>query len=195
MTLPAHRHDAHHDLTWLIGAVARTLFVQAHDDAAVMDALHGIAACNFDDQPIRSKRRMAAACKWLPVAAVEALEVAEEPAMALAASLQHLDWQPLPATDGEAARARVLGAAGPLNCPRAALSLLICEPGASATLPRDNGREEPHARVLFILAGEVAFTDAHGARRHARAGKVVPWHGETCRSSGKDPLLAVLLEN
>ena len=199
MTLTEQRHDAHHDLTWLTGALARALFERAQDDAPTMAALQRVASCDFTAPLAGIRPGKAEACRWLPEAAIAALQEMEEPAMALAAALRHLSWRALPCAVGEAALADVLGTDGPLCCATGGLAVLIAAPDSDITLPGESfgvrATTDPQAArpaLLFVLAGEAAYADEHGALRHAGAGEIAHVAGERLRS-GTEPLLAAVL--
>ena len=181
MTIQQTARDAHHDITWLIGALARALFARADQCEAAIPALERIAGCDFG-APLTSLRpALADACRHLPQATIAALVVAEEPAMALAACLEHLHWRDAGA---DWAIADVLGPEGPVRHEAARLRLLVAGPGETVPLAAET--------LVFVLAGAAEIHDAVGARRHLEAGAAHPAHGDLRNTRSDAPLLAAL---
>ncbi len=184
MTIQQAKHDAHHDITWLVGALARALFERADACDGVLPALEKVAACNFDAPLAPLTPALAPACRHLPQAAIAAMQTAEEVAMALAASLEYLRWQ----GNGEAwAAAQVMGPDGPVLHGQARMAMLVASPGAGVPL----GESAP---LVFVLSGAATITDENGAMRHLSAGEVRTAHGGTLTAAGEAPLLAALLD-
>lgn len=182
MTIQHTARDAHHDITWLIGALARALFERADACEAVIPALERIAGCDFGAPLMPVSPSLAHACRHLPQAAIAALAVAEEPAMALAACLEHLPWR-----DGAAdwAMADVLGPDGPVLHDAARLRLLIAGPGETVPLAAET--------LVFVLAGAADIRDVEGALRHLKAGMAHPAHDVLRNARADTPLLAAVI--
>ena len=182
MTIQQTTRDAHHDITWLVGALARALFQRAEDCEAIIPVLEEVADCDFNAPLAPVRPSLAHACRHLPQAAIAALEAAEEVAMALAACLEHLPWR-----DGEAdwAVTDVLGPDGPVRHDSARLCLLVAGPGTTVTL-------DGEGVLAFVLAGAADITDAAGALRHLRAGMAHPARGDIRSAHSRVPLLAAL---
>lgn len=182
MTIQQAGRDAHHDITWLIGALARALYARADDCAAVVPALEKIAGCDFNAPLASISPALTHACRHLPQAAIAALEVAEEAAMALAACLEHLPWQ-----DGgtDWALAGVLGPEGPVRHDAAQLRLIIAGPETAVPLEEE--------ALLFVLSGAAEIRDAGGALRHLKAGMAHLAHGEIRNREPRAPLLAAVV--
>lgn len=179
MTIQHAARDAHHDLTWLIGALARALFDRAAKCADAMPALEKIAGCDFD-APLASVRpSLAHACRHLPQATIAALEVVEEVAMALAACLEHLPWRE---GTSDWAMAEVLGPDGPVRHDSSRLRLLVAGPGATTPLAEET--------LVFVLAGMADLRDPQGALRHVRAGMAHVAQDMVTNAQPDTPLLA-----
>ena len=176
--------DAHHDLTWLIGALARALHARRDMHSAILPALERVAGCDFNAPLADTAPRLAAACRRLPEAVVAALPVAEEVAQALAACIEHLDWR---GDDAQWAAAEVLGPEGPVRCANGGIRLVIAAQDAVAPVA-----DEQH--LLFVLAGRAGYHDMHGALRQLDAGGVAVVGGHELRACSSAPLLAVLLK-
>ncbi len=190
MTIQPRQHDAHHDLTWLIGALARALFVRLDGGGQPLTALRRLAACDFSAPPRQVTHAIAPACRWLPEALAAALLTAEEVAMALAAAHEHLCWRQAPeaAPAKAAASAAVLGMDAPLPWADGSLRMLLTAPQARLPFCASS------TTLLLTLSGEAAFRDAHGALRHAPAGEIAMLPAEThLMSVARAPLLAALL--
>ena len=184
MIIQRTTQDAHHDVTWLVGALARALFERAETCDAVLPALEKLADCDFDAPLAPAAPALAPACRHLPQATVAAMETAEEAAMALAAALEHLRWR------GERtawAAAQALGPEGPVRHTEARLAMLVVEAGASVPL----GETTP---LVFALSGTAEIEDENGATRHLAPGEVGVAHGGTLMVAGAQPLLAALLD-
>ena len=181
MTIQQAARDAHQDITWLIGALARALFKRADDCDAVLPALERIAGCDFNAPLAPVTPALGHACRHLPQAAIGALKVAEEAAMALAACLEHLPWR-----DGDAdwALAEVLGPEAPVRHMEARLRLLIAGPEVTVPLQEN--------ALVFVLSGAADIRDADGALRHLTAGEAHPAKGEVKNAQPRTPLLAAL---
>ena len=178
------RESTHHDITWLVGALARALYERVEDCAAVLPALEKVATCDFSAPLASVQPALTPACRLLPQAAIAALETAEEAAMALAASLEHLRWQ----GNGETwAAAQVLGPDGPVRHGQARMAVLVAAPGAVMPL----GDAAP---LAFVLSGAAQIIDEHGAIRHLAAGEVRTAHGGAITAAGEAPLLTALLD-
>ena len=191
MTIQHHLHDAHHDLTWLAGALARALFARADAHEVVLAALERMAECDFSTPPVRLRPALADACRWLPETLTVAFGHAEEMALALAAAMEHLHWRPL-RKDGDGAVARVVGTEGPLVCARARVDILVAGPGTVVPWTERS--------LLYVLAGRVRVAEEHGIFRHLSAGDVaLVATGENNGDRGglsvaeQKPLLAALL--
>ena len=195
MTVQESRHDAHHDLTWLAGALARAVFLRLNASSRVRRALEHLAACDLSLHDEMPSPALAPACRWLPEALTAALRGAEEAAMALAAAHEHLAWRAVPdvAPARAAATAQVAGAKGPLLCRRGRLRLLLTAPQARMPL-RDDDAPANTSQLLFVLAGEAAWRDEHGALRHVLPadGAIMP-AGTHIMSVSPTPLLAAVL--
>ena len=178
--------DAHHDLTWLIGALARALHARRDVHSAILPALERMAGCDFNAPAAAMPApRLAAACRRLPEAVMAALPVAEEVAQALAACIEHLSWR----GDGAGwAVAEVLGPEGPVRCANGGIRVVIAAQDAVAPVA-----DERH--LLFVLAGRAGYRDANGALCHVDAGGVADVGGHELRASSSTPLLAVLCQN
>ncbi len=184
MTIQQATRDAHHDITWLVGALARALFERSETCGAVLPALEKVAACDFNAPLASLSPMLAPACRGLPEATIAALEVSEEAAMALAASLEHLRWQ----GNGEKwAAAQVLGPEGPIGHRQARMAVLVAEAGVVAPL----GNTTP---LVFVLSGAAQIVDENGALRHLAPGEVRAAHGGELAVTGERPLLAVMLD-
>ena len=184
MTIQQATRDAHHDITWLVGALARALFERAETCGAVLPALEKVAACDFNAPLASLSPMLTPACRGLPEATIAALEVSEEAAMALAASLEHLRWQ----GNGEKwAAAQVMGPEGPVRHGQARLAMLVAEAGASVPL----GETAP---LVFVLSGAARIMDETGALRHLAPGEVRAAHGGEVMVAGERPLLAAMLD-
>ncbi len=181
MTVQQAARDAHHDITWLIGALARALFARADDCAAAVPALEKIAGCDFNAPLAPVTPSLGHACRHLPHAAIGALEVAEEVAMALAACLEHLPWRD---GEGDWALADVLGAEGPVRHDSAGLRLLIAGPETTTPLAEE--------ALVFVLSGAADIRDAEGALRHLKAGEAHPAREAIMNAQPRTPLLAGL---
>ncbi len=196
MTIQHLTDDAHHDLTWCAGALARALFARAEAHEAVLPALEKLAACDFSAPLKQVRPALARPCRWLPEALTAALAHAEELTMALAASLEHLHWRAPEAERGEDwAVASLLGPQGPLASAEGGVEVLVAGPGVTARCERDR-------TLLFVLAGEARVRDEHGALRHVDAGavavSVAPASPNGAAQAiveavGRAPLLAMLL--
>ena len=184
MTIQQATRDAHHDITWLVGALARALFERADACDAVLPALEEVAACNFDAPLAPLMPSLAPACRHLPQAAIAAMKTAEEVAMALAASLEHLRWQ---GNEEAWAAAQVMGPDGPVRHAQARLAMLVAAPGAGVPL----GETAP---LIFVLSGTARVIDENDATRHLSAGEVRTAHGGTLAAAGEAPMLAALLD-
>ena len=184
MTMLQATREAHHDITWLVGALARALFERADACAEVLPVLEKVAACDFNAPLAPVTPALAAACRHLPQATIAAMQTAEEVAMALAASLEHLCWQ----GSGTAwAAAQVMGPDGPVRHGQARLAMLVAAPETGVPL----GNTAP---LVFVLSGTARILDENGAIRHLSPGEVLPAHGGELAAAGDHPLLAALFD-
>ncbi len=189
MTIQHLVDDAHHDLTWFIGALARALFARAHAHEAVLPALERVASCDFSAPLTPLSPRLSAPCRLLPEALTLALAREEEMALALAASVEHLRWDTPNGEDW--ATATVLGENGPVRSAQARVDVVIAAPEARALAPLNPA-------LLFVLCGGAEVRDRLGALHHVRAGEVQLARGlqdmpAEIRADGTTPLLAVML--
>ena len=179
------RTDAHHDLTWLIGACARDLMKRGRNPG-VMDMLKGLSAHDFSAAALRPvPAARANACEALPEAVTAAVAHAGETASALAAAHDRLPWRE--EAPGHA-RARVLGPDAPMHARDdvLALHLLLADHVMElAASPRD--------RLFFALTGPSRWR-SEGAALLALAGGQTLFieAGHEVRAiAGGEPLLVV----
>ena len=183
MTMQQAARDAHHDITWLVGALARALFERAEACTAVLPALEKVAACDFNAPLAPLTPALAPACRHLPQATIAAMQTSEEVAMALAASLEHLHWQ---GSGAVWAAAQIMGPDGPMQHDSARMAMLVAEAGAEVPL----GDTAP---LVFVLYGTAEIIDGNGALQHLAAGEVRTAHDGKVAALGEQPLLAALL--
>ena len=164
----------HHDVTWLIGALARGLMERARNPG-VLDMLGRLSACDFSPQRLTGAApATVAACACLPEAVTAALPLSQEIASALAAAGEYLAWE---APAQGAGVARILGDEALMEASDAGLSLILLEPGKALTLDAQEldglyfaltgpsrWRSEG-AALLALEAGQTLFVSAgHGLR-------------------------------
>ncbi len=180
--------DVHHDMTWLIGALARDLMARGRNPG-VIEMLARLSACDFSRKAVGNiPPASAPACRFLPEAVSASLHVVRETATALAAAAEHLPWR---ARGEGAAEAHALGARAPLRARAAEVSLFLMEPGGRMRL-------EPSARdALFLaLTGPSRWRTEGAALLALEAGQtlfVSSGHGVRIQA-GRTPLLAARLQ-
>ena len=188
MTLLARdTSDIHHDVTWLIGALARGLMGRARNPG-VLEMLGRLSECDFSQERLTNiPPASAPACAHLPEAVTAALKEAREAASAIAAASEHLPWRA--AGDG-AALARVLGEEALMEAERAAVTLILLAPGASieiAARRRD--------ALFFALTGPSRWRSEGAALLALAPGQTLfVSSGHAVRASTPDtPLLAAMI--
>ena len=154
MTVHTPQRDAHSELTWLVGALARALMQRAEKHVGVVPALHDLAQCDFTARALRAggergEQSAPEALRYLPEAVLAVAGQRRELAMALAASQEHLRWRE---ADEGVLLAEVVGAQGALHCDVARLRVMLMAPGASA------GGAVCSGHLYFHLSGAAELT-------------------------------------
>jgi len=179
--------EMHHDVTWLIGALARDLMARGRNPG-VMRMLVKLSGCDFSQASLANlPPSRARACAMLPEAVTGALEAAHESASALAAAHEYLPWEEW--SEGSA-RAALLGADALMRARAMEISLLLLEPGARLAL-------EPETKdaLFFALSGPSRWRTQGAALLALDAGQtlfVTAGHGLEARA-GEGALLAARL--
>ncbi len=179
--------DLHHDVTWLIGALARDLMARGRNPG-VLEMLSKLSECDFSQASLAGVApSRAAACTVLPEAVTGALDAAHESATALAGAHDHLRWQDV--AKGTA-RAALLGQEAPMRARAMEVSMLLFEPGARLSLPPSG-----HDGLYFAMSGPSRWRTQGAALLALDAGQtlfVSAGHGLEIQA-GRAPLLAACL--